>query len=176
MSRPQVRFPSHFSSDLKDLLRNLLQVRRSAASGGLCIFIKCNFLDQNCLLVQILLESSIQVVDIVQNSFRIGKGRVGLVCGQDNVNDFPTSGGSDQEIRKPEERCDGHQESQVVPDHRVDCCLSEEGEHKPSKYPNYFAPALLIFLFARERPKFVIPARSARLLTVLTSGARPTGA
>lgn len=25
---PQVRFPSHFSSDLKDLLRNLLQVNK----------------------------------------------------------------------------------------------------------------------------------------------------
>lgn len=34
-SRPQVRFPSHFSSDLKDLLRNLLQVDLTKRYGNL---------------------------------------------------------------------------------------------------------------------------------------------
>ncbi|KAF1598665.1 UNVERIFIED_CONTAM: cAMP-dependent protein kinase catalytic subunit alpha, partial [Eudyptes pachyrhynchus] len=33
--RPQVRFPSHFSSDLKDLLRNLLQVDLTKRFGNL---------------------------------------------------------------------------------------------------------------------------------------------
>lgn len=32
---PQVRFPSHFSSDLKDLLRNLLQVDLTKRFGNL---------------------------------------------------------------------------------------------------------------------------------------------
>lgn len=32
---PQVRFPSHFSSDLKDLLRNLLQVDLTKRYGNL---------------------------------------------------------------------------------------------------------------------------------------------
>uniref|UniRef100_A0A8C3FMR1 Protein kinase C-terminal domain-containing protein n=1 Tax=Chrysemys picta bellii TaxID=8478 RepID=A0A8C3FMR1_CHRPI len=34
-SPPQVRFPSHFSSDLKDLLRNLLQVDLTKRFGNL---------------------------------------------------------------------------------------------------------------------------------------------
>lgn len=34
-SRVQVRFPSHFSSDLKDLLRNLLQVDLTKRFGNL---------------------------------------------------------------------------------------------------------------------------------------------
>lgn len=34
-SPPQVRFPSHFSSDLKDLLRNLLQVDLTKRYGNL---------------------------------------------------------------------------------------------------------------------------------------------
>lgn len=34
-SLPQVRFPSHFSSDLKDLLRNLLQVDLTKRFGNL---------------------------------------------------------------------------------------------------------------------------------------------
>ena len=106
----QVRFPSHFSSDLKDLLRNLLQVEFNLfpSPGHLVIY---------PLSPGHFSSGHLAMYPISPGHFSSGY----LVT-------LPLAGGLDQAVRQLEERSERHQKSPMVRHNRVDSCVSTKGE------------------------------------------------
>lgn len=96
----QVRFPSHFSSYLKDLLRNLLQV---TAKSPVILMLRLQ-IHLLCCMFWIHYNVKVRKMCLV-------------FC----------SGGSHKTLREPQERCQRHQGTQVVCNHRLDCHLPEKG-------------------------------------------------
>ena len=108
--RFQVRFPSHFSSDLKDLLRNLLQVEFPLfpSPGHLVIY---------PLSPGHFSSGHLAMYPISPGHFSSGY----LVT-------LPLAGGLDQAVRQLEEWSERHQKSPMVRHNRVDSCVSTKGE------------------------------------------------
>ena len=106
----QVRFPSHFSSDLKDLLRNLLQVEFPLfpSPGHLVIY---------PLSPGHFSSGHLAMYPISPGHFSSGY----LVT-------LPLAGGLDQAVRQLEEWSERHQKSPMVRHNRVDSCVSTKGE------------------------------------------------
>ena len=121
----QVRFPSHFSSDLKDLLRNLLQVEFPLfpSPGHLVIYpLSPGHFSSGHLAMYPISPGHFSSGHLAMYPISPGHFSSGYLV------TLPLAGGLDQAVRQLEEWSERHQKSPMVRHNRVDSCVSTKGE------------------------------------------------